>query len=108
MVAVEVAVRDQPDILVPNAMLGEHRADRAHVHGREGRGRRAILGRKARVEEEQASRMLYEERAHDDPVVRELRSGRRHRVVAGVQRPDPSQRRVGHGPILTQSLVPQA
>src|SRR5207237_6414226 len=48
--------------------------------------------------------MLDQERTHDDAVVREPRVTLGHRVVAGVQRPDPGNGRDRHAPILTESL----
>jgi hypothetical protein len=107
MVAVEVAIRDLPYVLGSDPGLREDRADRPDVHGSECLERGPVVGREPRVHQEQAMRVLNEERAHDDPIVGETRIRRRHRVVTGVQRPDPGHRGHSHAVILTQSLERQ-
>jgi len=105
---VEVTIRDLSHILRPHPGFGEHRADRSDVYGGERLERGAVIRREPRIHEEETVRVLDEERAHDDPIVGETRIGRRHRVVARVQRPDPGHRRARHAVILTQSLERQA
>src|SRR5258708_37184633 len=108
VVAVEVTVRDHAYIRGADAVLGQHRPYRPDVHRSEGLDGLPVRGGESGVEQEQTLGMRYEERRDDDPIVGEARIGRRHRVVAGVQRPDPRQLRSRHVAILTYFSWPRA